>query len=570
MDGKEIGRKAKLRDDPQFLFHQITGTGRLALRITALQSFFSQALKAVLRRLYGRYLIGVFITQFAQTKAAPRGDLQCATQGGWMVARSRSCRHNPRARPLGQDSTPPSWRGACPKLAIASGVGRRFYHVATPPNQPSYRATQDDNLQLASAPPHRRGSPNVAVHVKNAHHPRGLRDGCATTLRLRDAVFHRTFQAPNVPDLFLISSHLCRVESLAKEGANVAINYFASSEGADSAVAEITAAGGKAFALQGDLNTQEGVDALVSKAVSEFGGVDILVNNTGGLIARKTISEMSLEHWNAVMDLNLTSTFLMVKACLKHMKAGAIVNLASQAGRDGGGPGAIAYATSKGAVMTMTRGLAKELGPEIRVNALCPGMIDTDFHNIFTKPEVRTMVENAAPAKRQGSPLDVANLVLFLASDDGAFITGANWPSVTMRLKASNKLWAELNSAELIRPCYPQSSRAKRNEGHKMKVYPIVETGENVTRQVLSDDPSLMTVEFAFSKAGAIGALHNHPHVQSTYVAEGQFRFTVGDDTFEVGPGDSFVIPSGATHGCTCLKPGRLVDCFTPRRDDFL
>lgn len=213
---------------------------------------------------------------------------------------------------------------------------------------------------------------------------------------------------------------------LAQEGANVAINYFSSSEGADSAVAEIKAAGGNAFALQGDLNTQAGVDALVNKAVADFGGVDVLVNNTGGLIARKTISEMSLEHWQAVMDLNLTSTFLMVKACLPHMKSGAIINLASQAGRDGGGPGSVAYAASKGAVITMTRGLAKELGPNIRVNALCPGMIDTDFHNIHTKPEVRKNVENASPLKRQGVPVDIANLVLFLACDESAFMTGTN------------------------------------------------------------------------------------------------------------------------------------------------
>lgn len=213
---------------------------------------------------------------------------------------------------------------------------------------------------------------------------------------------------------------------LAEEGASVAINYFASSEGADGAVAEITAAGGKAFALQGDLNTQDGVDALVAKTVADFGGVDVLVNNTGGLIARKTIAEMTLDHWNAVMDLNLTSTFLMVKACLPHLKSGTIVNLASQAGRDGGGPGSVAYATSKGAIMTMTRGLAKELGPDVRVNALCPGMIDTDFHNIHTKPEVRKIVESAAPVKRQGLPVDIANLVLFLACEDSAFITGAN------------------------------------------------------------------------------------------------------------------------------------------------
>lgn len=178
--------------------------------------------------------------------------------------------------------------------------------------------------------------------------------------------------------------------------------------------------------MQGDLNGQDGVDALVDKTVAEFGSVDVLVNDTGGLIARKKISEMSLEHWNAVMTLNLTSTFLMVKACLPHLKSGAIVNLASQAGRDGGGPGSVAYATSKGAVMTMTRGLAKELGPDVRVNALCPGMVDTDFHNIHTPDAARKDFEAAAPVKRQGVPDDVANLVLFLACDDSAFITGTN------------------------------------------------------------------------------------------------------------------------------------------------
>ena len=103
-----------------------------------------------------------------------------------------------------------------------------------------------------------------------------------------------------------------------------------------------------------------------------------------------------------------------------------------------------------------------------------------------------------------------------------------------------------------------------------MNNFPIVDAGENVTRQVMADHPDLMMVAFTFQKAGAEGALHSHPHVQSTYVAEGRFRFTIADDTFEVGPGDSFVIPSNAVHGCICLEPGRLVDSFTPRRDDFL
>ncbi|WP_136440953.1 3-oxoacyl-ACP reductase family protein [Pacificoceanicola onchidii] len=213
---------------------------------------------------------------------------------------------------------------------------------------------------------------------------------------------------------------------LASEGANVAVNYFASSTGADATVAEIEKRGGKAFAVQGDLNNAGAVEALVSETVARFGSVDILVNNAGGLIARKTIAEMDLAHWHAVMDLNVTSMFLMVKACLPHMTRGAIINLASQAGRDGGGPGAVAYATAKGAVMTMTRGLAKELGPQIRVNALCPGMIDTDFHNIHTPDAGRRGLEANAPLRRQGVPEDTANLVLFLASEEAAYITGAN------------------------------------------------------------------------------------------------------------------------------------------------
>ncbi|MBV2361561.1 glucose 1-dehydrogenase [Thalassococcus sp. CAU 1522] len=213
---------------------------------------------------------------------------------------------------------------------------------------------------------------------------------------------------------------------LASEGASVAINYFSSGTGADEAVKKITAAGGKAFAMQGDLTKQDDVDALVARTVSEFGGVNILVNNAGGLVARKTIAEMPLDHWRTVMDLNLTSTFMMTKAALAHLKSGAIVNLASQAARDGGGPGAVAYAASKGAVMTMTRGLAKELGPDIRVNALCPGMIDTDFHNVHTPDAGRRGYEANAPLKRQGTTEDTANLVLFLACSDSAFITGTN------------------------------------------------------------------------------------------------------------------------------------------------
>lgn len=215
---------------------------------------------------------------------------------------------------------------------------------------------------------------------------------------------------------------------LAREGASVAINYHSSSEGAVSAVAEIKAAGGQAFALQGDMTDAADVDKLVAETRAQFGDeVGILVHVTGGLVARKTIADMDIAHWNAVMDLNVTSLYYLAKAVTPHMPAGSsLVTFASQAGRDGGGPGAIAYAASKGAVMTMTRGMAKEFGPKIRVNAVCPGMIDTDFHNTFTKDEVRKNVAGATPLKREGHSDEVANLVAFLASDQSSFMTGTS------------------------------------------------------------------------------------------------------------------------------------------------
>jgi len=103
-----------------------------------------------------------------------------------------------------------------------------------------------------------------------------------------------------------------------------------------------------------------------------------------------------------------------------------------------------------------------------------------------------------------------------------------------------------------------------------MNKFPVVETDAGVTRQVLADHEELMVVAFRFSEIGAEGKLHNHPHIQSTFVESGLFRFSVDGKETEVGPGDSFVIPTNVVHGCVCLKPGTLIDSFTPRRDDFL
>jgi len=216
---------------------------------------------------------------------------------------------------------------------------------------------------------------------------------------------------------------------LAEAGANVAVNYLNNKASGDETVAAIEQAGGTAILVKGDMTKKADVDNLVAGTREAFGdAIHVLVNNVGGLVARKKLDEMDEEFLNHVMALNFNSTFLTSQAVVPHMPAGSsIVNLASLAGRDGGGGGASAYAASKGAVMTFTRSMAKELGPQgIRVNALCPGMIDTTFHDTFTPDEARRGVEASVPMRRQGHPDDCADLVAFLASDTSAYITGAN------------------------------------------------------------------------------------------------------------------------------------------------
>ena len=216
---------------------------------------------------------------------------------------------------------------------------------------------------------------------------------------------------------------------LASEGAKVVVNYFSSEEKAKELVKEIIDKGGEAIAVKADVTKNNQALALVDACKKAFGNeVNILVNVTGGIVARKTFADMDENFWDEVINLNVKSVFLLCKHIVPLMPAGSsIINFSSQAARDGGGFGAIAYATSKGAVSTFTKGLAKELGPVgIRVNAVCPGMIATTFHDIFTKPEVRTAVTNATPLRRQGEAKEVADLVAYLASNESGFITGTN------------------------------------------------------------------------------------------------------------------------------------------------
>ena len=216
---------------------------------------------------------------------------------------------------------------------------------------------------------------------------------------------------------------------LAAQGAKVVINYFGSVDQAQQTLSEIKAAGGEAMLVKGDMTQVADVENLISETTKAYGDkIDVLVNVAGGIVARKTLEEMDFDFFDKVVRLNLHSTFLVTKAAAAHMESGgSIVNFASQAGRDGGGPGAAAYACSKGAVMTFTRSMAKEMGPKnIRVNSLCCGMISTTFHDTFSKPEVRKNVAAGTPLRREGSPAEVADVVSFLASNESAFVTGTN------------------------------------------------------------------------------------------------------------------------------------------------
>jgi 3-oxoacyl-[acyl-carrier protein] reductase len=211
-------------------------------------------------------------------------------------------------------------------------------------------------------------------------------------------------------------------------GARVVIGYNTNRKGADEVCRSVTEAGGKISAIQADMRKTEGARRLMEAASAELGVIDILVNNAGSLIERQRIAQLTESRWDEVMDLNLKSAVLCAQTAAAGMVergTGAIINIVSIAGRNGGGPGALAYATAKGALITFTKGLARELAPHgVRVNAVSPGVIDTPFHEVFSTPEMIRNFVAGIPMGRVGTSLECATAIAFLASGAASYITG--------------------------------------------------------------------------------------------------------------------------------------------------
>jgi len=216
-------------------------------------------------------------------------------------------------------------------------------------------------------------------------------------------------------------------EALAKAGIRVAVNYNRNLAGAEETVEAITKSGAEAFAVQADVTSAASAAAMVESVNAHWGRVDILVNNAGDIIGRPSLREMTEEFWDQTMDLNLKSAFLCVKEVWEQMvsrRAGCIINVTSVSARNGGGPGAAAYSAAKGGLLTYTKSLAKELGPQgVRVNAVAPGLIITPFHR-NSSPETIQKWVTGIPLGRAGTAEEVGGVIAFLASPAAAFING--------------------------------------------------------------------------------------------------------------------------------------------------
>jgi 3-oxoacyl-[acyl-carrier protein] reductase len=216
-------------------------------------------------------------------------------------------------------------------------------------------------------------------------------------------------------------------KALLDKGCRVAVHYFSSADAAEALKKEYP---GKVEAFQADLTDPQQAEQMVGKAVEFLGGLEVLVNNAGSLIGRRLLDEVDMDFWETVIDVNVTSMVNVTKGAapaLRKANGASVINLASLAGRKGGHPGSAMYATAKGAVLTLTRALSTELGPDgIRVNALAPGLIlDTSFHNTHTTKESADATVAQIPLGRGGHPGDIAHAAVFLAEQLDGFMTGA-------------------------------------------------------------------------------------------------------------------------------------------------
>jgi 3-oxoacyl-[acyl-carrier protein] reductase len=215
-------------------------------------------------------------------------------------------------------------------------------------------------------------------------------------------------------------------KALAAEGASVVVNYASSKAGADAVVAAITAAGGRALAVAGDVSKPADAQGLVDQAVKKFGRLDILVNNSG-VFDFAPLEAITEEHFHRMFNINVLGLLLTTQAAVKHMGKGAsIINIGSVVSRITP-PNSAVYTATKGAVDAITGVLSRELGPRhIRVNTISPGIVQTEgaISAGFVGSDFEKAAIGQTPLGRAGQPGDIASIAVFLASDDAAWLTG--------------------------------------------------------------------------------------------------------------------------------------------------